>query len=92
MKFTDFEYPYIVWNLMWIDAIASIIKGVRSGKTENVKTYVGETMKYFGISIGIIYGGLAFIFARYQIWQFSYPVYILVYAMSCFFYGVINAV
>ena len=87
MKFTDFKYPYIVWNLMWIGAIASIIKGVRSGKTEKVKTYVGETMKHFGISIGIIYGGLAFIFARYQIWHFSYPVYILVYAMSCFFMG-----
>jgi hypothetical protein len=87
MKFSGFKYPYIAWNLMWIGAIASIVKGVRSGKREKVKTYIGETMKYFGISIGIIYAGLAFIFARYQIWQFSYPVYILIYAMSCFFMG-----
>ena len=87
MKFTDFAYPYIVWNLMWVGAVASIIKGIKMGKTETVKTYISDTMKYFGISIGIIYAGLVFIFSQLQLWEFAYPVYILVYAVTCFFMG-----
>jgi hypothetical protein len=50
MKFTSFEQPYLVWNLVWIGAIASIIKGIKESKKTTVKTYVGETMKFFGIS------------------------------------------
>lgn len=87
MKFTDFRYPYLAWNLMWIGAIMSIVKGIRMGKSETVKTYIGDTMNFFGITIGIIYAGLIFIFSRYQLWQFVFPIYILVYAATCFFMG-----
>lgn len=87
MKFTSFRQPYLAWNLMWIGAIVSIVKGIREGNSEVVKTYIGETMKYFGISMGIIYAGLIFIFARFDLWLYAFPVYILVYAMTCFFMG-----
>jgi len=87
MKFTDFEQPYLAWNLMWIGAIVSIIRGIKDSKKTVVKTFVGETMKYFGISLGILYCGLAFIFAKYDLWVVSFPLYILVYAVACFFMG-----
>jgi hypothetical protein len=86
-KFTDFEQPYLAWNLVWIGAIASIIKGVRDSKKITVKTFVGETMKVFGISQGILYTGLAFFFGKYDLWAISFPLYILVYAVTCFFMG-----
>ena len=57
MKFTDFEYPYIAWNLMWVGGIASMIKGIKESRKATVKTFVGEAMKYFGISQMILYGG-----------------------------------
>lgn len=87
MKFTDFRQPYLAWNLMWIGAVVSIIKGIKEGRSEAIKTYVGDTMKYFGISMGIIYAGLIFIFARFDLWLYAFPIYILVYAMTCFFMG-----
>lgn len=87
MKFTAFPQPYLAWNLMWAGAVASMIKGIRDSKKESVKTFVGETMKYFGISLGILYFGLAFVFGRYDLWIVSFPIYILVYAVACFFMG-----
>jgi len=87
MKFSRFEQPYLVWNLMWIGAIASIIKGIKESKKIAVKTFVGETMKYFGISQGLLYFGLAFFFGKYDLWHISFPLYILVYAVTCFFMG-----
>jgi hypothetical protein len=87
MRFTNLEQPYLVWNLVWIGAIASIIKGVKDSKKIAVKTFVGETMKFFGISQGILYFGLAFFFGKYDLWHISFPLYILVYAATCFFMG-----
>ena len=87
MKFTRFEQPYLAWNLVWIGAIASIIKGIKDSKKIAVKTFVGETMKIFGISQGILYFGLAFFFAKYDLWTVAFPLYILVYAVTCFFMG-----
>ncbi len=94
MKFTHIEQPYLVWNLVWIGAIASIIKGIKDSRKIVVKTFVGETMKFFGISQAIIYcgqailyTGLAFFFGKYDLWHISFPLYILVYAVTCFFMG-----
>jgi hypothetical protein len=87
MKLTDFEYPYIAWNLMWIGGIASMIKGIKDSRKTVVKTFVGEAMKYFGISQAILYGGLIFIFGRYDLWHVSFAFYILMYAVACFFMG-----
>ncbi|HET6769656.1 MAG TPA: hypothetical protein VFH08_19750 [Chitinophagaceae bacterium] len=87
MKFTRFEQPYLAWNLMWIGAVATVIKGVRDSKKIKVKTFVGETMKVFGISQAILYFGLAFFFGKYDLWTTAFPLYILVYAATCFFMG-----
>lgn len=87
MKFTSFEQPYLAWNLVWIGAIASIVKGAKDSKKIAVKTFVGETMKVFGISQGILYFGLAFFFGKFDLWAISFPLYILVYAVTCFFMG-----
>ena len=87
IKFTEFKYPYLVWNLMWVGVVMSIIKGISESKKEKVKTYIGETMRYFGISTGIIYCGLPFIFGSYNLWHYSFPFYILIYTAACFFMG-----
>jgi len=87
MKFTNFEQPYLVWNLVWIGAIVSIIKGIKDSKKIAVKTFVGETMKFFGISQAILYFGLAFFFGKYDLWTIALPLYILIYAVTCFFMG-----
>lgn len=89
LKFTNFDQPYLAWNLMWIGVIISIVKGIKENKNSNVKTYIDETMKFFGMSLGILYTGLALIFGKYDLWVYSFPIYILVYAVACFFTGAI---
>ena len=84
---SGFAYPYMAWNLMWVGAIASMIRGIKESRKATVKTFVGEAMKYFGISQMILYGGLLFIFGRYDLWHISLPFYILMYAVACFFMG-----
>src|SRR4030095_3361871 len=87
MKFTDLKQTYIVLNIMLIGVVASSIRGIKMGRSEKVKTYLGETMKYFGISMAIIYCSFAFIFGKYDLWHYSFPFYILIYAAACFFMG-----
>ncbi|MBS1920109.1 MAG: hypothetical protein JST17_07635 [Bacteroidetes bacterium] len=88
---TVFKYPqsYLVWNLMWVGAIISIVRSIRKEKKIKVKTYMGETMKYFGIGCGITFTVLAFIFIYYNIWQFAFPVYFLLYGLLSFVSGAI---
>lgn len=87
MKFTDIDQSYLVWNIMWIGVVASIVKGIKEGRSEKVKTYLGDTMKYFGFCMAIIYCSFAFIFGKYDLWHYSFPFYILIYAAACFFMG-----
>ena len=87
MKFTTFDKPWLAWNLMWIGVVVSIVNGIKQSKREKVKTYIGETMRFFGISQGIIFCSLAFIFGYYNLWHFSFPIYLLIYAAACFFMG-----
>jgi len=87
MKFTNFGQPWMSWNLMFIGVVASIVRGIKESRKERVKTYLGETMKYFGICLAILYCSLAFIFGYNDLWKFSYPIYILIYAVACFFMG-----
>ena len=87
MKFTGLKRPDLVWNLMWLGVIGSIVKGIKDGRSVKVKTYLGETMKYFGFCMAIIYCSFIFIFGKYELWQYSFPFYILIYAAACFFMG-----
>lgn len=77
----------IVWNLMWAGVIGSIIYSIKKQRKKYVRSYIEETMRYFGISLGILYASIAFIFGRYELWQFAFPVYILLYAVASFFMG-----
>jgi hypothetical protein len=87
LYWVKYTHHYLVWNLMWIGIIISIVHGIRSSRKESVRTYLGETMKYFGMGLGILYVCMVFIFSKNQLWEHAFPFYILVYAFACFFMG-----
>jgi hypothetical protein len=87
LYYAGYKYAYLAWNLMWIGVVATIVNAVRRDKKPHVKTFIDEAMSYFGISLAIIYSGLAFFFGKLDLWQYCYPLYILVYAAACFFMG-----
>lgn len=89
MVFCKYEQHYLVWNLMWLGAIASIVYGIRQERKEKVKTYMSDTMKYFGIGAGVTFTILAFIVGCYEMWQHSFPFYFLLYGFMSFISGAI---
>jgi len=87
IEYTSVKKHSIVWNLMLVGAVATIVYSIKKERSKHVRSYLEETMKYFGISLGILYASFAFIFGHYDLWAFAFPVYILVYAFACFFMG-----
>ncbi len=85
------KYPkhYLVWNIMWIGAIATIIYSIRTERKARVKTYMSEATKYFGIATGITFTILGFIVGIYEMWTFAFPFYFLLYGFVSFVSGVI---
>lgn len=82
-----YPHAYLAWNLMWIGAIISIVYGIRHERRAKVKTYMEETMRFFGIGTGIMFCVLAFVFGHYQLWQYAFPVYFIIYGFLSFATG-----
>lgn len=80
---------YLAWNLMWVGAIVSIIYGIKQEKRQKAKTYISETMKYFGIGCGITFTLLAFFFGYNEMWIFIFPIYFIFYGFLSFISGAI---
>lgn len=89
MVIVKWPYHYMAWNLMWIGAIISIVYGIRHGKKTQSKTYIGETMKYFGIGCGITFTLLAFFFGYHEMWTYIFPIYFIFYGFLSFVSGAI---
>lgn len=83
------RYPhhYIVWTMI-IPAV--IITIVRSGKAHRRRysTYVGDSMKYLWMGIGISFFVLSFIISNSGGgWIIAYPFFILFYGLGTFVSG-----
>lgn len=89
MVIIKWPHHYLSWNLMWVGAIISIIYGARQVKRQKVKTYISETMKYFGIGCGITFTLLALFFGYHEMWVYIFPVYFIFYGFLSFISGAI---
>ncbi len=82
-------YHYMSWNLMWVGAVISIVYGIRQDKKQKAKTYISETMKYFGIGCGVTFTILALFFGYNEMWMYVFPVYFIMYGFLSFVSGAI---
>ena len=83
----DFPMNFLPWViLMPLAGIASAILGYRIGRKQRVKTFVDEFLNYvwgaFGIAICIV-----IFFMGNKGWDFSQPVFILLYGIATFISG-----
>lgn len=85
----SFAKSYLIWNLMWLGMIVSITYSIMHRKKVKVKTYMGESMAYLGLGIGICFTILGFIFSYYDLWEVSAPIYYLLYGLFSFMGGAI---
>jgi hypothetical protein len=85
------QYPhhYIVWAAL---VPAVIITVVYAGKSRHstYSTYIGESMKYLWMGIGISFFVLSFIISNSSGgWRIGYPFFILFYGLGTFVSGMI---
>ncbi len=84
-----YEYPkhYYVWWLIVPGVIFSIYNGMREGKKTKVTTYIGDSMKYLWIGMGITYFVLSMILSKTGWGTMVFPFYIMLYGLGTFVSG-----
>ncbi|MBS1510098.1 MAG: hypothetical protein JST86_04610 [Bacteroidetes bacterium] len=83
------EYPkhYLVWWIIVPGVFASIYLGMKEGKKQRVETYIGESMKYLWMGMGISYFVLSMILSKMG-WNTNvFPFFILLYGLGTFVSG-----
>ncbi|HET6995612.1 MAG TPA: hypothetical protein VFI06_11555 [Chitinophagaceae bacterium] len=83
----DYEKHYLVWWLVVVGVIFSVWQGRKEEKTKKVKTYVGDSMKYLWIGMGIAYFVLSMILTKYGWDKIVFPFFIMLYGLGTFVSG-----
>jgi hypothetical protein len=84
-----YEYPkhYLVWWVVLIGVGFSVYQGTKDEKTQKVKTYVGESIKYLWMGMGLAFFVLSMILAKTGFDKTVSPFYILLYGLGTFISG-----
>src|SRR5258705_3134171 len=84
-----YNYPkhYYVWWVVVIGIVFSVYEGVRKEKKRKVKTYVGESIKYLWIGMGIAYFVLSMILTKIGWEKPVFPFFIMLYGPGTFISG-----
>jgi hypothetical protein len=85
--FYNYQEHYRVWLLLIIAIIMSIYYTIRDGKRSNVKTYVGDSMGYLWMGMGISFFVLSMILTRLGWHTTIFPFFIMMYALGTFVSG-----
>ncbi|MGH2552695.1 MAG: hypothetical protein ACRDEB_03195 [Chitinophagaceae bacterium] len=82
-----YEKHYLVWLLIIVGIIFSIYQGIRDDKNQKVKTYVGDSMKYLWMGMGISFFVLSMILSKIGWGSSVFPFFILMYGLGTFVSG-----
>ena len=83
----QYEKHYIVWSLVIVGVIFSIYQGMKEGKKQKAKTYIGDSMKYLWIGMGISFFVLSMILSKLGWGTDVFPFFILLYGLGTFISG-----
>ena len=82
----DYRHHYVVWLCIIPAAVITIVKS-NKGNRSSYRTYVGESMGYLWMGIGISFSVLTFIISASIGWLKAWPFFILFYGMGTFISG-----
>lgn len=82
-----YEQHYQVWWLVVVGIVFSIWYGIKEGKQQRVKTYVGEAMKFLWIGMGVSYFVLGMILSKVGWGSTVFPFFIMLYGLGTFVSG-----
>ncbi|MEI9958065.1 MAG: hypothetical protein WDM90_17575 [Ferruginibacter sp.] len=85
----QYEKHYLVWLLVIPAAILSAYLGMKEGKKKEASTYIGDSMKYLWMGMGISYFVLSMILSKMG-WNTNvFPFFILLYGLGTFVSGML---
>lgn len=83
----DYGKHYLVWLLIIPAVIISAYLGIKEGRKRVASTYIGDSMKYLWMGMGISYFVLSMILSRMG-WDTNiFPFFILLYGLGTFISG-----
>jgi len=84
-----YDYPkhYYVWWLVAPGLVFSVVYGAREDKKQKIKTYVGESIKFLWIGMGIAYLVLSMILSELGWDKPVFPFFIMLYGLGTFISG-----
>ena len=82
-----YDKHYLVWVLVLPTAIFSAYLGNKDNKTREATTYIGDSMKYLWMGMGISFFVLSIILSRLGWGTNVFPFFILLYGLGTFISG-----
>ena len=82
-----YEKHYLVWLLIIPGIIISTYMGIKEQKTRKVNTYVGDSMKYLWVGMGISFFVLSMILGGLGWNNAIFPFFIMLYGLGTFISG-----
>lgn len=82
-----YEKHYQVWWLVIVGVIFSVYKGITDDKKQKVRTYIGDSMSYLWIGMGIAFFVLSMILTRIGWGSVIFPFFMLLYGLGTFVSG-----
>lgn len=82
-----YEKHYLVWLLVLPTAVLSAYLGKKDEKTREATTYIGDSMKYLWMGMGISFFVLSMILSRLGWGTNVFPFFILLYGLGTFISG-----
>lgn len=82
-----YEQHYQVWWLIAIGVAFSIYNGIKQGKTQRARTYVGDSMKWLWMGMGMSYFVLSMILTKVGWDSAVFPFFIMLYGLGTFVSG-----
>jgi hypothetical protein len=84
---SGYEKHYLVWLLIIPGVIISTYMGIRDSKKQKAKSYIGESMNYLWMGMGISFFVLIMILNRLGSNSSGFPFFMLLYGLGTFISG-----
>jgi hypothetical protein len=82
-----YEQHYQVWWLIIVGIAFTVYSSIKQGKTQRARTYVGDSMKYLWMGMGISYFVLSMILTKVGWSSAVFPFFIMLYGLGTFVSG-----
>ncbi len=83
----NYEKHYMVWWLIVVGIIFSFYYSIKVERKRRMKTYIGDSMKYLWIGMGITYFVLSMILTKIGWASVVFPFFIMLYGLGTFVSG-----